>query len=1465
MHRLLSIAIAVLFLCAGLVAAPVYFSQDHSGYGLSCEIVENSYGRLVLDFELISADTGDVNINGEDCHFFHIPGLAYGTDSEQPELFSRNLLVATGDEPRIDIEYYRTEQLNNFKLAPRGYPKPDVHGYQVQSPKFDDEIYGNSNQFPDSRVEYSNQIVIRGVESRRIKVFPAVYFSDDEILDIAVEFRVTIDYRMPDPVPANLATPRWRKFLPGLFVNGDLLEFGREIYSAKSPTGADFLIITDPIMQEAAESLAVWKTLCGLDTEVKLTTETGTSAAEIQTYIETAYSSWSPAPEFLLILGDAENVIPVYSSDHPYHGTPTGTDLYYATVDGSDYYPDIFYGRISAQSQDQAMDIVRKILDYERVSHDLGSSFYNSVGCAAYFQDGDRDGYADRRFALTSEEIYSFLDSEGYDAERLYVTEASVTPTNWNNGTYSDGSPIPTELLRSSGFAWDAEDVDVKAAIDEGVFLLSHRDHGFRGGWGDPAYDKVDVGELSNLHKLPLVMSFNCASGHFDNETDGTGLPFDDECFCESFIRKYPGGAIGIIGATRVSYSGYNDYMARGFIDGMWDNFDTGLTPSVDTDHRAGAALAYGKIYMEEMWDEWVLEFEIFQYNGDPSMRMFTGVPSDITADLPSSINDGMTSLAIDCPDDGGLACAVIDGEIVGRALVSGGTAVISLDGIMAGDTIQVTITDHNKAPFMGIVPVMYAAHTTVTPGTLDVLVADIITVEVLDTLDAPYPGVTVYINGFALAETLVTDATGYIEYPIVPSYAETLTVIGERPEGGVIFRYEIPVIGGSMFEPVNIELSSPTVLVEDSLAVGVEGFIRAELPSSPFFWRVYGSGIGTLSGNVASGDTVLISVNPISSDDIWLETAKEGFAVGRVSIQAEHCYGPLDGRVRDSTGAVDADEIDIFVYHAGADTSIEDPNYTIKTNPAGYFNAGEFVPVGDYDFYPFGFGWEMTNFTMTHDIEGDYDIRIPRAQTSPLSGEVTDISGNPVQAEVVLLHPGGMQLRRTSSDVLGSYSVSAIPYFDYKIAVFARGYQTYFEDLSIFSAPTSYDIELEPVEQNVLLIDNHSESSADSLESHIESFGLSVRRVDYVPALDTLKMYEFVVYSTGGNSTDMIIDLTGAWRLLEGHRNGVKILFEGGDLARQYIESSSMTLVYLDSLLMVSAYHGANPDTSLGLNVAPSEAYALANNPDTPPRSVEVTGSIIGQGYFDIVTPYAARILYYIEGTPSRSVVNYFADSAGAGVHRMAHMYFKYDDALAEPGVNKVILRNIVEWLRAPDFSIGVLAGRCVVVGGSDGPRGIEVSGGSGVDTTQEDGRFVLRTDPGMFHMYFSGTNIKDTTHYGITLAPGEVRVGYVAILSWEDAIPETDLPHSFDLESVHPNPFNSAVKFDIHVPKTAEINVEIFDMLGRRIFDQNYRIEPGDDISWDPYSVDAPSGVYLYRISDGNTRFKGKLLLLR
>lgn len=98
----------------------------------------------------------------------------------------------------------------------------------------------------------------------------------------------------------------------------------------------------------------------------------------------------------------------------------------------------------------------------------------------------------------------------------------------------------------------------------------------------------------------------------------------------------------------------------------------------------------------------------------------------------------------------------------------------------------------------------------------------------------------------------------------------------------------------------------------------------------------------------------------------------------------------------------------------------------------------------------------------------------------------------------------------------------------------------------------------------------------------------------------------------------------------------------------------------------------------------------------------------------------------------------------------------------------------------------------------------------------------------------------------------------------------PWTKLPNRFMLEQNYPNPFNQVTTIEYNVPSSAQVTIEIFNMLGQKVrtlVNENksagtYRIEWNGN---DETGQSASTGVYLYRFSAGDIVQTKKMLLLK
>ncbi len=520
------------------------------------------------------------------------------------------------------------------------------------------------------------------------------------------------------------------------------------------------------------------------------------------------------------------------------------SDVIYTTVDGLDSFSDIFIGRLPVDDLDTLSQVIKKIIDYEQNPVDV-PSFYTNVGAVSCFQDeyslvdsnddgiddvaeDGSDGEEDRPFILTSEQIAQFLDQNDYSTERIYCTNPisvwrSHAPEKYFEETEINGYNL-IDAAWYTGYSWDyglnykwpetvsdtGKEKDIVDCFNSGKFLIFHRDHGVssnfynheegnfitdRDGWSLPQFIIEDhIGGLENYdNNWPVIFSMDCNTGWFDSETDDDDdivLSRDVDSLCEELVNLYdpdlgPKGAVATIGSSRMSYSGWNDILLKGFVDAIWDDFDERYASGGLYD--LGQIIAYGKLLTAGQgiteYESILLKFsdyptaldetlELFNLFGDPEMEIWTSLPTPLTITYPDTIGSTYTQSFVVSVTDGitpvnnAKVCLFRDPDILEVRYTDGnGNAYFEL-APTSGENIHLTVTKHNyiQPEFNYEIAVSDGGEITIDPVQGPEGTPTKITLKHFDagTID-------ITVDGLAPFSTTVTTADTVIDY-IIPS-----------------------------------------------------------------------------------------------------------------------------------------------------------------------------------------------------------------------------------------------------------------------------------------------------------------------------------------------------------------------------------------------------------------------------------------------------------------------------------------------------------------------------------------------------------------------------------------------------------------------------------------------------------------------------------------------------------------------
>ena len=685
----------------GVLAA---FSAPVTGTGLQVRHADASGVDVTLsvtDFSLSPLQAEDAGVYQQ----LRLPGGGLTVDHGKPELPVRSFYVAIPQGAEIRFSYTVSEETMRMDHAiyPSQPAKPETGRYAVAPFKKDEEFYTRNEFYPYSVVEVSPVMVMRGCRMVMVSTFPFAYNPAMQSLKIYRQIDISIDFEggTGEFIPRRYRSIYFQPFFDAFLINARMLEpadLSCHNRGNAQNTGADLLVVVNDLFFNEIQPLADWRRQTGIETMVVRWSEVGTTAADLRTYVSDAYYQWDLPPSFLLIVGDADHVPVNYLYSHPYHGSLTGTDHWYVAFEGSDYLPELHTGRISVENPGELTTVVNKILEYSRHPY-TAENWFDDVLLAACEESG-------RFFVWGSETIYTYLNANGYTCNRQYEYG---TPPGSTQGCID--------------------------AINGGVLIANHRDHGDAQngggsytGWSHPNFTTNHIiNDLSNGPMYPVMFSINCNSGWFDGETDTYSGNY--ESIGEVGIRADNKGCVAVVCSTRVSYSGYNDELCRGFYDGMFPDFDpaypdgSSANPYSTAVYKMSQVLNFGKFWMYDKYivpggcppyswtpsnDKSRAEFEMFHLHGDPTMEIWTALPTQMNVTHAAACLISQPTFTVNADQEGALAALTFDGEIVGRGYIMGGTAVINIDPpLVVPGTMTVTLTAHNRIPYEGTVEVI--------------------------------------------------------------------------------------------------------------------------------------------------------------------------------------------------------------------------------------------------------------------------------------------------------------------------------------------------------------------------------------------------------------------------------------------------------------------------------------------------------------------------------------------------------------------------------------------------------------------------------------------------------------------------------------------------------------------------------------------------------------------------------------
>ena len=735
--RLLIVTVLALFANVMIAQTYTYPVKGKQGFSVS----QKTRDGMHISYELGQFTLNQMNYRGEEMSEISISTIALPNNAGSPNLptESRMIAIPTGAQATLNVVSYDMEVIKNVNIAPALPVQAEVEEPDMNYTK-DMSIYAKDALYPENPFIIGSSY-IRGVDAVTVAITPFQYnpVTKDLVVYSNIELSLTYEGGNGHFGEDRLRSQYWDPILAAELVNYDQLpvidyEARMQQWLRDGADGAEYLIITpnNDAWAPYAQQLKEFRMKQGIITEIyRLDEMPATTTNMMKEWFHNAYDTWTIAPVAVCLLGDHNTNmaqgIPAETTSHPYNGSCI-TDNFYADAAGDDNLPDMVFSRLVAQNASELPIFVGKQIEYEYTNVNTDPSFYNGPVTALGWQ-------TERWFQICSEVFGGYMRNHGYFPIRINCPYQNSTVGNqWstNSNTQmvvdyfgpSGLNYIPSNPQDLGGFTSGTPD-QVVTAVNNGIFWLQHRDHGYNEGWGEPSVSNSHIDQMTNVNKLPFVMSINCQTGQF-NYTGSNG-----NCFAEKWMRRtYNGqnaGAVGVLCPTEVSYSFVND----AFVWGVYDLFDGQFMPDYGpfAENTGNWMPAFGNVagkyfLAQSSWPSNPgskdITYTMFTAHCDAFLRIFTQVPGEMPVTHQNVQLAGLNTFQITAPEGAMIALTTGDGEdleIIAVAEATGSIQNLEIVPQVPPTVIRLTVTGQNY--------LRYEANIDVIPATGPYVIID--------------------------------------------------------------------------------------------------------------------------------------------------------------------------------------------------------------------------------------------------------------------------------------------------------------------------------------------------------------------------------------------------------------------------------------------------------------------------------------------------------------------------------------------------------------------------------------------------------------------------------------------------------------------------------------------------------------------------------------------------------------------
>ncbi len=603
-----------------------------------------------------------------------IPGYTKSNVIGNPEMPVRRKLIEIplGATPEVVIIH---KKIKEYKLKDYGINSP-IMPTQPPQPKsginppfaYNMAAYHINNYNLQPLVTVDVLGIMRAIRLGRVNINPISYNPVTNTIRVVEELEFKVIFKNADIAATNALKERYfSPYFESLYRS--IINY-RPVAQRENLTQypVKYAIVADRMFENQLAPFIAWKQRKGFTVVVAYTDSIGNTPSAIKAWLQSLYNAGTPedpAPSFALFVGDIAQVA-VWDNGNGV------TDRNSCEFTG-DLYPEMYYGRFSAQNTTQLQPYIDKTLEYEQYTMP-DPSYLDSVVMIAGMDSG-----------------------HGHDWGNGQINYGTINYFNTAHGIYSN-----TYLYPESG----SHAADIIQNISDGIGYANYTAHGSEYGWADPSFSVNDIPGLQNHDKYGLLIGNCCLTSSYQVS----------ECFAEALLRAQNKGALGYIGGSNSTYWDEDYYFGVGvgtisenppsYEETTLGNYDRAWHDHGETfgdwfttmdQHVAAGCLAVtesGSSAEAYYWD-------IYNLMGDPSLMIYYSEPDVNTVSHSQFIMIGATSFTVNAAPYSYVALNN-NGVLKAASLAdSNGVATLNFAPFVSPVTAELVVTAQNYQPWI--------------------------------------------------------------------------------------------------------------------------------------------------------------------------------------------------------------------------------------------------------------------------------------------------------------------------------------------------------------------------------------------------------------------------------------------------------------------------------------------------------------------------------------------------------------------------------------------------------------------------------------------------------------------------------------------------------------------------------------------------------------------------------------------